>query len=85
MSIVLKGAPDTCDIFVVSKRRVKTKLASSLISSSKFRKTVLIFSHICFLFVFLVYNFVILFAVFLQWFFRQKIRHLGYNPTVNFL
>ncbi|KAK9697259.1 hypothetical protein RND81_08G025500 [Saponaria officinalis] len=32
--IVLKGAPDTCDIYVVSKRRVKTKLASSLTSSS---------------------------------------------------
>ncbi|XP_074280740.1 U-box domain-containing protein 34-like [Silene latifolia] len=32
--IVLKCAPDTCDVFVVSKRRVKTKLASSLTSTS---------------------------------------------------
>ncbi|KAL9224239.1 hypothetical protein vseg_000299 [Gypsophila vaccaria] len=31
--IVLKGAPDTCDVYIVSKRRVKTKLASSLTSS----------------------------------------------------
>lgn len=30
---VLKAAPDTCDIFIVSKRRVKTKLASSMISN----------------------------------------------------
>ncbi|CAO2823183.1 unnamed protein product [Amaranthus hypochondriacus] len=28
--LVLKTAPDTCDIFVVSKRRVKTKLATSM-------------------------------------------------------
>ncbi|XP_021715067.1 U-box domain-containing protein 34-like [Chenopodium quinoa] len=28
--LVLKNAPDTCDIFVVSKRRVKTKVASSM-------------------------------------------------------
>ncbi|XP_057538612.1 U-box domain-containing protein 34 isoform X2 [Amaranthus tricolor] len=32
--LVLKSAPDTCDIFVVSKRRVKTKLGSSMISNA---------------------------------------------------
>ncbi|KAK9715714.1 hypothetical protein RND81_06G184600 [Saponaria officinalis] len=40
--IVMKGAPDTCDIFVVSKRRVKTKLARSFTSSMVLSKDVLV-------------------------------------------
>ncbi|KAL2945212.1 U-box domain-containing protein 34 [Bienertia sinuspersici] len=31
---LLKSTPDTCDIFIVSKRRVKTKLASSMTADS---------------------------------------------------